>query len=110
MPRRYLDALSSIRTVIAHGMRSSLRAGYTGRDLRADAMAGLVVGVVALPLSMALAIAIGDGDVRVAPQHGLYTAILAGAVCAILGGARAQVTGPTAAFIVILTPIFLRFG
>ena len=68
-------------------------------------MAGLVVGVVALPLSMALAIASG-----VPPQHGLYTAIIAGVVCALLGGTRCQVTGPTAAFVVILVPIVTRFG
>src|SRR5262249_39988863 len=74
-------------------------------DLRADLMASLVVGVVALPLSMALAIASG-----VAPQHGLYTAIVAGIVCSLLGGTRAQVTGPTAAFVVILVPIVARFG
>jgi SulP family sulfate permease len=64
-----------------------------------------VVGVVALPLSMALAIASG-----VAPQHGLYTAIVAGAVIALLGGSRTQVSGPTAAFVVILAPVAARFG
>jgi sulfate permease, SulP family len=68
-------------------------------------MDGLVVGVVALPLSMALAIASG-----VRPENGLYTAIVAGVVCAILGGTRCQVTGPTAAFVVILLPIVSRFG
>jgi SulP family sulfate permease len=68
-------------------------------------MAGLVVGVVALPLSMALAIASG-----VAPQNGLYTAIVAGVVSSLLGGTRCQVTGPTAAFVVILVPIVAKFG
>src|SRR5688572_33334990 len=68
-------------------------------------MAGLVVGVVALPLSMALAIAVGAS-----PQRGLYTAIVAGFICALLGGSRVQVTGPTAAFIVILAPIYAKFG
>ncbi len=66
---------------------------------------GSLPGVVALPLSMALAIAAG-----VPPQHGLYTAIVAGAVVALLGGSRVQVTGPTAAFVVILVPIVHRFG
>ena len=61
--------------------------------------------MVALPLSMALAIACD-----VPPQHGLYTAIIAGFVCALLGGTRFQVTGPTAAFVVILVPIVHRFG
>ena len=64
-----------------------------------------MVGVVALPLSMALAIASG-----VPPQHGLYTAIVAGAVIALLGGSRVQVSGPTAAFVVILAPIAAQFG
>jgi SulP family sulfate permease len=82
-----------------------LREGYGGRDLRDDLLAGLVVGAVALPLSMALAIAVG-----VPPQHGLYTAIVAGAVVALLGGSRTQVTGPTAAFVVVLAPVYARFG
>ena len=67
--------------------------------------AGVVVGVVALPLSMALAIASG-----VPPQHGLFTAVIAGAATALLGGSRYQVSGPTAAFVVILEPIAARFG
>jgi SulP family sulfate permease len=74
-------------------------------DLRADVMAGLVVGVVALPLSMALAVASGAP-----PQHGLYTAIVAGALIALLGGSRVQVSGPTAAFVVLLAPVSSRFG
>jgi SulP family sulfate permease len=65
----------------------------------------LVVGIVALPLSMALAIAVG-----VPPQQGLYTAIVAGAIVALTGGSKHQVTGPTAAFIVILAPITAKFG
>jgi SulP family sulfate permease len=68
-------------------------------------MSGLVVGVVALPLSMALAIATG-----VPPQHGLYTAVVAGGLIALLGGSRVQVSGPTAAFVVVLAPIVTRFG
>jgi SulP family sulfate permease len=102
---RYLDALTSVKSTLAYGLRAKLKEGYTGGDLRADVMAGLVVGVVALPLSMALAIASG-----VAPQYGLYTAIVAGIVCSLLGGTRAQVTGPTAAFVVILVPIVTKFG
>jgi SulP family sulfate permease len=89
----------------AAALRAVLREGYGKADLRADLMAGIVVGVVALPLSMALAIAVGA-----APQHGLYTAIVAGFVVAALGGSRTQVTGPTAAFIVILAPIFTKYG
>jgi len=82
-----------------------LARGYGAADLRADLLAGAVVGVVALPLSMALAIASG-----VPPQHGLYTAIVAGALVALLGGSRVQVTGPTAAFVALLAPIAARFG
>src|SRR6185436_13513150 len=90
---------------LGSALRSRLREGYGGADLRADLMAGMVVGVVALPLSMALAIASG-----VPPQHGLYTAIVAGAVIALLGGTRTNVSGPTAAFVVVLAPIAARFG
>jgi SulP family sulfate permease len=77
------------------GIRDAFAGGYRGRDLRADFQAGAVVGIVALPLSMALAIASG-----VPPQQGLNTAIVAGAVAALLGGSAVQVTGPTAAFVV----------
>jgi SulP family sulfate permease len=89
----------------AAALRAVLREGYTSGDLRADVLAGMVVGVVALPLAMALAIGVG-----VAPQHGLYTAIVAGFVVAALGGSRTQVSGPTAAFIVVLAPIYTKFG
>jgi SulP family sulfate permease len=82
-----------------------LHAGYSAKDLRADAIAGTIVGIVALPLSMALAIATG-----VAPQHGLYTAIVGGLLIALLGGSRCQVSGPTAAFVAILLPLVQRFG
>ncbi|HEX5101863.1 MAG TPA: C4-dicarboxylic acid transporter DauA [Polyangiaceae bacterium] len=86
-------------------LRRTLSQGYSKADLRADALAGLVVGIVALPLSMALAIAVG-----VAPQHGLYTAIVGGIVVALSGGSKFQITGPTAAFVVILAPIASREG
>ena len=89
----------------ASALRKTLRDGYGWSQLRTDALAGVVVGIVALPLSMALAVAVG-----VAPQHGLYTAIVAGAVAALLGGSRVQVTGPTAAFVVVLAPITARYG
>ncbi|HMC95308.1 MAG TPA: SulP family inorganic anion transporter, partial [Polyangia bacterium] len=108
MPRtRYRAALDRIKLteLPAAALRAVWREGYTRGDLRADLLAGLVVGIVALPLAMALAIAVG-----VAPQHGLYTSIVAGVLVAALGGSRLQVTGPTAAFIVILAPIYVRFG
>lgn len=94
-----------LRELPAAALRAVLREGYGRAQLRADVLAGLVVGVVALPLAMALAIGVG-----VAPQHGLATAIVAGATVALLGGSRTQVSGPTAAFIVILAPIYARFG
>lgn len=90
---------------IATGLRESLALGYNASRLKQDAMAALVVSLVALPLSMALAIAIG-----LPPQHGLYTAIVAGVVAGLAGGARMQVTGPTAAFVVILAPIVAEHG
>lgn len=86
-------------------LRKTFRDGYGASSLRADLVAGTVVGIVALPLSMALAIACG-----VAPQHGLITAIVAGFLIAISGGSRVQVSGPTAAFVVILAPIVTRHG
>jgi SulP family sulfate permease len=104
---RYTDPQTEIplRALPAAALRASLREGYGASTLRADVLAGLVVGVVALPLAMALAVAVG-----VPPQHGLYTAIVAGGVVAVLGGSRMQVSGPTAAFIAILAPIQARFG
>src|ERR1041385_7804714 len=95
----------SAKDLLAYGLRSRLREGYSVKEFRAALLAALVVGVVALPLSMALAIAC---DIK--PEHGLYTAIIAGFTCALLGGTRFQVTGPTAAFVVILVPIVHRFG
>src|SRR6266478_3034688 len=94
-----------LSTLPGSALRAVLAEGYSAADLRRDALAGLVVGIVALPLSMALAIAVG-----VPPQHGLYTAIVAGVIVPLLGGSRFQVTGPTAAFIVILSPILVRHG
>jgi len=78
---------------------------YSRADLRADVLAGLTVGVIALPLSMALAIAAGTP-----PQHGLYTAIVGGALIALAGGSRVNISGPTAAFVVILLPITAQYG
>jgi SulP family sulfate permease len=93
------------RIPIAAALRRTFAKGYGAPQLRADLLAGVVVGIVALPLSMALAIAVG-----VPPQHGLYTAIMAGALVAVLGGCKFQVTGPTAAFVVILAPIASKYG
>ncbi|HVU52061.1 MAG TPA: C4-dicarboxylic acid transporter DauA [Polyangia bacterium] len=108
MPRtRYEAAALGLRAKELPGaaLRAALRDGYGWRELRGDVLAGVTVGIVALPLAMALGIAVG-----VPPQQGLYTSIVAGAVVALLGGSRTQVTGPTAAFIVVLVPIVTRFG
>jgi len=99
--RSFLGSLPGIST----GMRAAWKEGYGLADLRKDVMAGLTIGTVAVPLSMALAIATG-----VPPQHGLYTAIIAGALIALTGGSRFNVSGPTAAFVVILFPIVQQFG
>ncbi len=96
---------SPLTRLPAAALRATFRAGYTRADFKQDALAGAVVGIVALPLSMALAIASG-----VPPQHGLATTIVAGLVTALLGGSRVLVTGPTAAFVVILAPIAVRHG
>ncbi len=81
------------------------REGYSGKQFSSDLIAGLTVGIVALPLSIALAIASG-----VKPEQGLYTAIVAGFIIAVLGGSRAQVSGPTGAFIVIVYGIVQQYG
>ena len=109
MPRRYEAPLGtvvpSLPLRLGTALLSRLHQGYSRADLRADLLAGIVVGIVALPLSMALAVASG-----VAPQHGLYTAIVAGSVVAALGGSMVQVSGPTAAFVVLLAPVSAKFG
>lgn len=86
-------------------LKDSFRQGYSRRHLMKDVIAGLTVGVIAIPLSMALAIASG-----VAPQYGLYTAIVAGILIALTGGSRFNISGPTAAFVVILYPVTQQFG
>ncbi len=83
----------------------ALRRGYGLGDLRADALAGLTVAIVALPLSMAIAIASGLG-----PERGLYTAIIGGFLVSLLGGSRFQVGGPAGAFIVLVSAAVMQIG
>lgn len=85
--------------------KHTLSAGYNAQRLRSDIIAGVTVGIIAIPLAMALSIAIG-----LPPQHGLYTVLVAGFLIALLGGSRLNVSGPTAAFVVILLPITQQFG
>ncbi|MFV7771580.1 C4-dicarboxylic acid transporter DauA [Shewanella marisflavi] len=86
-------------------VRKSISAKPSLQEIQTNILAGLTVGVIALPLSMALAIASG-----VPPQHGLYTAMIAGIVIAICGGSKVNISGPTAAFVVILLPIVQQYG
>lgn len=86
-------------------LRQTFAEGYTLNALRGDISAGLTVGIIAIPLAMALAIAVG-----VPPQHGLYTVLIGGSIIALTGGSRFNVSGPTAAFVVILLPITQQFG
>lgn len=90
---------------VAHALREVVDEGYSTARLSKDVMAGCVVGVIAIPLAMALAIASG-----VAPQYGLYTAIIGGFVIALTGGSRFSISGPTAAFVVILHPLVAEHG
>jgi SulP family sulfate permease len=78
---------------------------YTRQMFLHDVLAGITVGLVALPLAMAFGIASG-----VTPQAGLYTAVVAGFVISALGGSRTQIGGPTGAFVVIVAGIVARFG
>jgi SulP family sulfate permease len=79
--------------------------GYTTRQFGHDAVAGVIVGIVALPLAIAFAIASG-----VSPQSGLWTAIIAGFLISVLGGSRVQIGGPTGAFVVIVYGIIQKYG
>ena len=83
---------------------SSLK-DYSGKKFANDLIAGLIVAIIALPLSIALAIASG-----VSPEKGLYTAIVAGFVIAFLGGSNVNISGPTAAFATIVAGIVAQFG
>ncbi len=90
----------------AHALREAcIGERYTLHRFSRDLFAGITVGIIAIPLAMALAIASG-----VAPQYGLYTAIVAGFVISLSGGSRLSISGPTAAFVVILYPVVLRHG
>src|SRR3954466_2013019 len=82
-----------------------LREGYGLPDFRADAISGLTVAIVALPLSMAIAIASG-----VTPDRGLYSAVIGGFIVSLLGGSRFQIGGPAGAFIVLVALTAERHG
>jgi len=84
---------------------SLLKTGFTKKQLTSDLFAGVVVGIVALPLAIAFAVASG-----VSPEKGLITAVIAGFLIALLGGSRVQIGGPTGAFIIILYGIVEKYG
>lgn len=84
---------------------TTLRDGYDRKTLRADAIAGLTVAIVALPLAMALGIASGAS-----PDKGLITAVIAGFLISALGGSRVQVGGPTGAFVVVVFNVIAKHG
>jgi SulP family sulfate permease len=96
-PRPPGDFRPKLLTVLAEG--------YDGRAFRADAVAGLTVAIVALPLSMAIAIASGVG-----PERGLFTAIIGGFLVSALGGSRFQIGGPAGAFIVLVSACVVQIG
>src|ERR1043165_8898827 len=79
--------------------------GYTSQNFRTDLVAGITVGIVALPLAMAFAIASG-----VKPEAGIFTAVIAGFIISALGGTKVAIGGPTGAFIVILYGIYTKYG
>src|SRR5260370_36549313 len=79
--------------------------GYWTKDLIPDLVAGVTVGIVALPLAMAFAIASG-----VKPEAGIFTAVIAGFLISALGGTKVSIGGPTGAFIVILYGIGAKYG
>lgn len=100
MSRQHLFSLR-----VAHAFRECIQQGYTREFLIKDILAGITVGIISIPLAMALSIAVG-----LPPQYGLYTAAIAGFIIPLTGGSRYSVSGPTAAFIVILVPIVANFG
>lgn len=83
----------------------SVMKNYSGKQFASDVIAGIIVAIIALPLSIALALASGVG-----PEQGLYTAIIAGFLISFFGGSRVQIAGPTAAFATIVAGIVAKSG
>ena len=101
----YGDGAPSFAELYTPKLLTVLREGYGLQHLRADAVAGLTVAIVALPLSMAIAIASGA-----TPAQGLYTAIVGGFLVSLLGGSRFQIGGPAGAFIVLVAATVAEHG
>ena len=100
-----VNAAPAASDVYRPKLATTFAEGYGLIDLRRDAAAGLTVAIVALPLSMAIAIASG-----VSPDRGLYTAIVGGFLVSALGGSRFQIGGPAGAFIVLVAATVAKFG
>lgn len=99
------NAQPTFRELFTPKLITVLREGYSFRDLRTDAISGLTVAIVAIPLSMAIAIASGVG-----PERGLFTSIVGGFLVSALGGSRFQIGGPAGAFIVLVAATVAQFG
>ena len=97
--------LAGVKTTVTPELFRTIRRGYDKKNFVSDIMSGLIVGILALPLAIAFAIASGVG-----PEQGLYTAIIAGFTISLLGGSRFQIGGPTGAFIVIVYGIVSQYG
>lgn len=95
-----MDAFNYIKPKLFSTLKN-----YSGAQFAKDLVAGIIVAIIALPLSIALAIASG-----VNPEQGLYTAVVAGFFISFLGGSRVQIGGPTAAFVVIIYGIIAQYG
>src|SRR3954471_14234023 len=104
-PIRLAAPEPSFRELFTPKVVTIFREGYDRRKLQADALAGLTVAIVALPLSMAIALACGT-----TPERGLYTAIVGGFLVSALGGSRFQIGGPAGAFIVLVAAAVERHG
>src|SRR5688572_27575395 len=98
------DMVSGRRSVLIPKLVTSLES-YDRAQFTRDATAGVIVGIVALPLAIAFAIASG-----VTPDRGLWTAIVAGFIISAIGGSRVQIGGPTGAFVVIVYAIVQKHG
>ena len=94
----------SIKEVFSPKLFQTLRK-YSGAQFGQDALAGIIVGIVAIPLAIAFGISSGVG-----PTEGLVTAIIAGVLISVFGGSKVQIGGPTGAFIVIIYGIIQQFG
>lgn len=105
IPSRYSAVFTKYMQGFVPKFFRTMRENYSFKDFKRDCVAGLTVAIIALPLSMALAIASGT-----TPDRGLFTAIVAGFLISFLGGSRFQIGGPTGAFVVVIYNIIAQYG